>query len=513
MLFSSSPPRHPRPMERRPDKTLKNTWLLWVVSTACALIPVTPLCADEEPPSSSRTDAPGTSFRVALTGRYPPFSFFDTQGQLDGFDVDVSRAIAERLNRPLALITTEWDGILAGLLAGRYDAIIGSMAITPQREEVASFSDPYYYSGAQLFIHRDREGEIHGIEDDDLRIGVVVGETYEHFLREQQTHVRVVPYDDTQLIFQDLMHGRLDGFVSDRLVGAWQIRSANAPFVPAGDLLYEERIGIPVRQDQPELLAQINEALADLRETGELDRIFDQWFGLESVSEDEPAAPAEKMSFQYALRFLLKGFAVTLWIAALSLSFGFILSIPAGLVLNLPHGVIRLVVRGIVDFIRGTPVLIQLIFVYFGWPLIPVVGVSLSPIAASVLTLTINSAAYMAEVVRSGLMSVDPGQRLAGRALGLSPVQVFRWIVWPQAFRIAIPPLMNSVVALIKDTALISVVTVSELISNVRSVVSVTWNPAYYLLAAALFFAVTFPLMKLAGRLEARIRARGFEHD
>lgn len=473
----------------------------------------TPAAVSAGTGDGERVRAPQAPLRVALTGRYPPFSFYDEQGELTGFDVEVSRGIAAKLQRPLEIMTTEWDGILAGLFAGRYDAIIGSMAITPQREAVALFSDPYYISGAQLFVHRERSEKIDGIESGGaLRLGVVVGETYEQYLREHHAgRVTVVPYDDTQLIFQDLLQGRIDGFVSDRLVGAWQIRSAGAPFTAAGDLLYEERIGIPVREDQAALRTEINQALAALRAEGELDRMFDAWFGLEDEASGSPSSGT--MTFGLALRFLLKGFGLTLGIAAVSLTFGFLLSIPAGVVLNLRRGLGHFLVRAVVDFIRGTPVLVQLIFVYFGWPLIPVVGVSMSPITASVLTLSINSAAYMAEVVRAGLMSVDPGQRLAGRALGLSPVQVFRLVVWPQAFRIAMPPLMNSVVALIKDTALISVVTVSELIANVRSVVSVTWNPAYYLLAAALFFLVTFPLMKLAGRLEDRLRAKGFDHD
>ena len=488
--------------------------MVWLLICLCQLsCPVALAAIDEKQSTDRETNLEEPLLRVALTGRYPPFSFYDRQGELDGFDVAVSRAIADRLDRPLEIITTEWDGILAGLLAGRYDAIIGSMAITAQREEVALFSDPYYHSGAQLFIHRDRAGEISGVDDTTgLHIGVVVGETYEQHLREYYPEVTVVPYDDTQLIFQDLALGRLDGFLSDRLVGAWQIRSAGAPFLPVGELLYEERIGIPVTRDNAELLEDINRALAELRESGELDSLFDSWFGLEVADEDSPDHGA-RMEFGFAMAFLLKGFLLTLAVAAASLLLGFLVAIPVGIVLNLPGGIIRFILRAVVDFIRGTPILIQLIFVYFGWPLIPVIGVSLSPIAASILTLSVNSAAYMSEVVRSGLMAVDPGQRLAARALCLSPFQVFRLIVWPQAFRIALPSLMNSIVALIKDTALISVITVSELIANVRSVVSVTWNPAYYLVAAVLFFIVTFPLMKLAGRLEAHIRAKGFEHD
>jgi len=129
----------------------------------------------------------------------------------------------------------------------------------------------------------------------------------------------------------------------------------------------------------------------------------------------------------------------------------------------------------------------------------------------AVFTLTVNTSAYMAEVVRSGLMAVGPGQRKAGIALGLTPFQVFRFVVWPQAFRIALPPLMNTVVALIKDTALIAMISVGEVIREAQSIISVTYDPMkYYFIVAAMFFLVTFPLMKLAGKIEKNIRARGF---
>ncbi|MFW6061229.1 MAG: amino acid ABC transporter permease [Planctomycetota bacterium] len=222
------------------------------------------------------------------------------------------------------------------------------------------------------------------------------------------------------------------------------------------------------------------------------------------------------------LKRLGEGFLVTLQAAGLSLVIGFAASIPAGAILHRgPHpaghqGLLHALnwllyatVRSFVDFIRGTPALVQLLFVHYGLP--HLLGVNLAPMTSAVLTLSVNSMAYMAEVVRSGLMSVDPGQKLAGRALGLSKLQVFRLIVWPQAFRIAIPPLMNSVVALTKDTALISIITVPEVVFQAKKIIASTYQPIkYYLIVAVMFFVVTFPLMKLAGYLERRIREKGF---
>ncbi|HAU37506.1 MAG TPA: hypothetical protein DCX07_07275 [Phycisphaerales bacterium] len=446
---------------------------------------------------------PKETLSVALSGKYPPFSFPDETGALVGFDVDVSREVARRLGREARIVQTEWDGILAGLLAGKYDAIIGSMAITPERAERVRFSRPYYVSGAQLFIRRENPHEVYSIDEcarKRLRVGVVLGETYQHFLETRYPDLQVVTYKSSPDIFNDLDRNRLAGFVSDKLVGTYQIRAAGRGFVPVGNLLYREEIAIPVRKDDAELLEQINAALLAMRRDGTLDGIRETWFG------EKAQHRTARMQTAVVAKKLLVGFAVTLAVAAAALLAGFVLAIPAGLVLNRRRGAAYLAVRAVVDFVRGTPVLIQLFFVYF--------GLGLAPLTAAVLTLSVNSMSYMAEVVRSGLMSVDRGQKLAGRALGLSRFQVFRLIVWPQAFRIAMPPLMNSVVALTKDTALISVISVGEVIREAQSIISVTFEPIrYYFLVAVMFFVVTFPLMKLAGRLEARIRQKGFAHD
>ena len=217
------------------------------------------------------------------------------------------------------------------------------------------------------------------------------------------------------------------------------------------------------------------------------------------------------MSAAVVARKLARGFAVTLFVAAFSLVAGFALAIPWGVALNNNTLFIHGLLRGFNDFVRGTPLLIQLFFVYFG---APQVGITLTPIQSACLTLMFNSAAYMAEAIRSGLLAVDPGQELAGRALGLSKFHVFRHIVWPQAFRVAIPSLMNIVVAFIKDTALISIISVAEVVREAQSIISVTYNPIkYYFIVAVMFFAFTFPLMKAAIRIEHRIKQRGFVHD
>lgn len=457
-----------------------------------------------DPPATEEAAPP---LRTALTGRFPPFSFYGSDGELTGFDVDVSREIARRIGRESEITATEWDGILAGLLTGHYDAIIGSMAITPERQEQVHFSTPYYHSGAQLFVHRENPRSIYSIDEAaGARIGVVLGETYQHHLENHHPEIDVVTFRSSTEIFEMLDRHRIDGFLTDRLVGSWQIQQAGRNFVPVGPMLYQEEIAIPVRLEDTELLGQINAALAAMRDDGTLRAIHRRYFHLGAT---DLADGTYALGSRVVAMKLLRGFAVTLGIAAGAILLGILLAIPCALLLSHKRGILLLphfIARTLVDFLRGTPVLIQLLFAW--------IGLGLPPIHAGVLTLGVNAMAYMAEVFRAGLMSVDPGQARAARALGLTAAQRFRHVVWPQAFRISIPPLMNSIVALIKDTALVAVISIPEVIREAQSIISINFQPQkYYLVVAVMFFAVTFPLMKLSSALERRIKQKGFVHD
>ncbi len=477
-----------------------NSYLLWLVCCAGLLVAMIK-------PAHAQPTADEKPLRVALTGKFPPFNYYNEQGELAGFDVDVANAIGKRIGRDIEFVATEWDGILAGLLGGKFDTIIGSMAITPVRARQVNFSKPYYHSGAQLFVHRDNPAQVYSINEcDGLKVAAVLGETYQQYLDQNYPSIEVVTLKSSVEIFELLQQQRVTGFVTDKLVGSWQIKQADRPFVPVGGMLYSEDIGIPVRKDDTKLLEQINTALDQIKSDGTMKKIHQKYFGLSATVS---GSGKSTMSDAVIAKKLIKGFAVTIAIAVASLAIGFVLAIPCGVILNKPKGSMVILywpVRTIVDFLRGTPVLIQLLFAWM--------GLGLSPFTAAIGTLGINAMAYMAEVIRSGLMSVDQGQVLAAKALAMNRMQTFRHVVWPQAFRVAIPPLMNCVVALTKDTALVAVISVSEVIREAQAIISVTFEPTkYYFIVAVMFFIVTFPLMKFASMLERRIAQRGFSRD
>ncbi|MCW3490150.1 ABC transporter substrate-binding protein [Dethiobacter alkaliphilus] len=224
-------------------------------------------------------------FHVVGSGGYRPFNYFDEDGEIVGFDVDTGAAIAERLGVELNYGDTAWDGIIEGLRAGRYDAVLGSMAITDERLEVVSFTTPYYYSGAQLVVRED-SGITDPSEMDGLTIGVATGTTFADDAEELGATVSY--YEDDNQTLMELINGRIDGVITDRVVAIVNIDGMQGgdQLTMAGDLLRLEQMALALRQDDEELLAELNEILEEMHADGTLRAISEEWLG-EDITVDQ----------------------------------------------------------------------------------------------------------------------------------------------------------------------------------------------------------------------------------
>ena len=200
--------------------------------------------------------------------------------------------------------------------------------------------------------------------------------------------------------------------------------------------------------------------------------------------------------------FLLQGAMLTLRVSFFGVLAGLIIGSFMGL-FRISGNIILRTISGIyVEVIRGTPLLVQIIFLYFG---LYEIGIRLPALTAGVIALSINSGAYIAEIVRAGIQSIDKGQMEAARSLGMSYVQSMRFIILPQAFRRIIPPLVNEFIILIKDSSLLSVIGIVELTRVGQLVRAKTFNTFFILTAvAAMYFVMTFTLSKLLGYIERR---------
>ena len=204
-----------------------------------------------------------------------------------------------------------------------------------------------------------------------------------------------------------------------------------------------------------------------------------------------------------ALPFMLKGAGWTLMLAVASIFFGAIVGTMVAITRLAKVPVLAQIAGLYVSAMRGTPLLVQLFVIYFG---LPSVGIQFEPITAGILGLSLNVGAYLSETLRGAINGVEYGQWNASKSLGLTQSQTLRYVVGPQALRLAVPSLSNSLISLIKDTSLVSVIAVSELMLATREVIATTFQPfPLYIAAAAMYWAMSASFEGLQKRLELRL--------
>jgi His/Glu/Gln/Arg/opine family amino acid ABC transporter permease subunit len=203
------------------------------------------------------------------------------------------------------------------------------------------------------------------------------------------------------------------------------------------------------------------------------------------------------------LPFLLKGALWTIIFSASSEIMGILFGLTTAIIRVTKVKVLSQIAVIYVDLFRGTPLLMQIIFVYYA---LPYVGINLPAPLAGIVALSINSGAYVSEIFRAGIESIDKGQTEAARSLGMSYMQTMRYVVIPQTMKRVLPPLTNEFVALIKDSSLLSVIAISELMRTAKEMMTWKMNPSSLTAAAILYLIITIPLTRLVSYLEKKMK-------
>lgn len=202
---------------------------------------------------------------------------------------------------------------------------------------------------------------------------------------------------------------------------------------------------------------------------------------------------------------LLVGAGVTIKITALSVALGVLIGLFVGIARISRIKLLRVLAAIYVDFFRGTPLLVQIFLVYFALPVIT--GQRVDPFVAAIGSCGINSGAYVAEIFRAGIQSIDKGQMEAGRSLGMTWVQTMRYIIVPQAFKRVIPPLGNEFIALLKDSSLVSVIGFEELTRRGQLIIAKTYGSLeIWLSVAVIYLAMTLTISRFVAYLERRYK-------
>ena len=456
-----------------------------------------------------------------------PYVFKDPEDptKIIGADWDLKLALEKELGRKIEFVQYQFDSLLSGLERGDLDFVMNGMEITPENLRRAAFTKPYYLYQLQLVV-KSGERRFQTLEEAkaaDLVIGSLQDSAADRLLKARE--IRQVSYPDQLGPFLELeKNERIQGVLLDVPIALYY--AAPDPGLPytqcarpgafqfAGPPFAEGYYGIAVHPKNTKLLEQLNAAIANLRASGELKRIMEKWqlwnmdqYRIYDADPDIQPAPQGIPFFKY-IGLLLEGAAVTVGLTFASMALAILLGLPLALMRLYGATPVRWLAIVYIEFFRGIPVLLVLYFLYFGLPeLAP--GINLAAWQAAILGFGLNYAAYEAEIYRAGIGSISVGQWEAAASLGMSGKQTFGRIILPQAIRVILPPMTNDLVALFKDTSVVSIIAVVELSKQYQIL---TKSGGGYLeiglTTAALYLIMSVPLGYLSRYLEQRWGAK-----
>ncbi len=438
-----------------------------------------------------------------------------------GFDVEIAEALARGLGRTPQFVQVAFQSIDQSAQRGDFDIGLSGMEDTPARRAALSVTVPYFEFREVLAVRASDVGRFRTLADfRSRRIGTLAGTIAYDILLKARAEQGVLPvsYDDDVHPYEDLARGRLDAVLLDHVLAARSLKRVPGLAVLPETVATGRYVGVLAKENAA-LRDEIDVLLKQMMRDGTLRKIFGKW----NVWDEEqaafqaqeekrkisslPSSPSKKSSLSLILSYLPSLFRAALVTIVLS-CVAMALAVALGIVIasgRIYGGVlVRAALTGYVELVRGTPVLLQLFVLYYGLSSV----VRLPAFVAALLGLGLNYAAYESEIYRGALEAVPRGQLEAARTLGLTEGQILRLVRGPQAFRLALAPMTNDFVALLKDSSLVSVVTVVELTK--QTAIFATNVGSWALpgaLCAALYLAMSLPLSRLARRLEERWNA------
>ncbi|WP_025840554.1 ABC transporter substrate-binding protein/permease [Asaia platycodi] len=456
-----------------------------------------------------------------------PYVFHDPAdlNHLEGFEYDMVQEIARRLNRKARFVQNDWDGLIPGLQRGMYQMVVDGIEMTPDHLQAALFSRPYYVTGDRIVVRRDRMD----LNSFAALRGHVVGtikETLAERLLQRESSITVRSYEEETYAFSDLRNGRLDALLLDGPIALYYAGITDDLEI-VGPPVGQTRYGIAFKQGNTALHDEVDRALGAMMQDGTLQIILARWNlwtpEMAQMTGDHvvrDVKPVEWLRYRDAMR------AQTGWVGQLKRYIGFLPDIGEAALLTLVVSALSMVIAvslgltlalgrhygpswlrwgtGLyIEIVRGTPLLIQILFIFYG---LPGMGIKLSPFFAGVIALGLNYAAYEAENYRAGLSSVPRGQMEAAIALNMTQRQALRLVIIPQAFRTVLPVMTNDFIALLKDSSLVSVITLTELTKTY-----IRLSSTYYdyigtgLLIGAAYLLLGLPFVRFARHVERRL--------
>ncbi|MBQ2281168.1 MAG: ABC transporter substrate-binding protein/permease [Kiritimatiellae bacterium] len=476
---------------------------------ACALVATCGFANAQEPARKV--------IRMVTEATFPPYEYREN-GRIVGIDPDIVREIAQRNGYELVIEDMQFGSLLAAVQTAKADVAAAGITVTEDRKKAVAFTDTYIEAGLVVVVPKD--SPIKTIEDlADKRIGVQLGTTGDTHVTENKIG-RPERYDSSALVCAAIKSGSLDAGVID-IAPAKEFVKRNKDLVIIDTPLTFEEYAFAINQNRQDLLDMFNKTLADMKEEGLIKHIAKNHMGkvssapvVEQVAEEsgfwEDFKDDLKTNFvdDHRYRYLLDGFFTTIQVSAgavvLGILIGFLVAVIRSAAdqtgkLKLANAICKLYLT----VIRGTPVVVQLLIIYF----VIFGSVDISKVLIAVIAFGLNSGAYVAEIIRSGIMSIDKGQLEAGRSLGLSYPKTMVLIILPQAFKNVLPALGNEFIVLLKETSISGYIALEDLTKGGDIIRGQTYNAFVPLMAVAIIYLIVVVfLSKMLALLEKRLK-------
>ena len=487
----------------------KRIMVLAMTILIIAMIPVNAFAATKD------------TWTLAINATFPPFeSISDSTDEYVGIDIDIANHIAKELGVKLQIKDMQFSALVPTMQSGRADMIISGISPTEERLKVLDFSDSYYYPMNAIICKKGADYS----QLDDLKgkkIGVSMGTSYAKIAQSVED-AEVMELDSTPLIVQDVLNGRCDGGIFDSTQAGVFVKENKGleMHIIESKITREDSFAIALPKDS-KYLDKVNEILAEMKEDGTLHDILVKHIGKESTAQYEKmlksieATQKKEVKEKDALLdfsvlksyfpMLGKAVVLTLEFTILSTILGFLLGIILSLIKISRVKVLRGFANLYTSIFRGTPLLVQLMLIYYATP--QLFDYQITALQAGVLTFGLNSAAYISESIRGGILSVEKGQWEAGMALGIPKSRMLVSIIFPQAFKNTLPSLINESIALLKDSSMVSIIGVADTMRWASLIQAKTFRAfEAFIVAAAIYYVLVMLLTTLGKYLERKVR-------
>ncbi|HDH6277719.1 TPA: ABC transporter permease subunit [Staphylococcus aureus LTCF-4-24] len=440
--------------------------------------------------------------RVGLSADYAPMEFEHTvngKTEYAGVDIVLAKKIAKDNNLKLKIVNMSFDSLLGALKTGKIDIIISGMTSTPERKKQVDFSDSYMMTKNIMLVKKDKVNEYKDIKDfNNKKVGAQKGTEQEKIAQTEIENASITSLSRLPDVILALKSGKVEGAVVEKPVAEAYLKQN--PKLGISNVKFNEEekdTVIAVPKDSPKLLSQINKTIKEVKDKGLIDKYMTN---AANAMNDDSGFISKYGSF------FLKGIKITILISLIGVALGSILGAFVALMKLSKIKIISWIASIYIEILRGTPMLVQVFIVFFG--ITAALGLDISALVCGTIALVINSSAYIAEIIRAGINAVDKGQMEAARSLGLNYRQTMKSVIMPQAIKNILPALGNEFVTLIKESSIVSTIGVGEIMFNAQVVQGISFDPFTPLLvAAALYFVLTFVLTRIMNMIEGRLNA------